>query len=356
MAPKKQVVEEVNPEDLLPEGWSVGCEVYWAGKECTVGDEGQFELRPGQTGVMQAIGDLSEDQQQIDNVEVAFERMSSPAKVPFASLALGVPPLEMLSELSTGLRLPLRGNDVGRIWQVREGDFAQQSDLIMQLLDLKERYGTGRREIICDFHLYNLVHAKSLCLSPMQAAVFHAIMDQMLEMMKSSKAAPNTRPGQMCTAASCFQEFQRLILAHCREEPPHRLGIFRDSEVKLLADFASTTLFKHYLLYQYCINFDREIETLRFSMTLARPSLPPDLKGATKRERRQEIQEPSDQAQQEEQSPEEAQEPTEEEKIEQMVQEKLRETEARLQAKLDEREEAFMQRLEEEKGAPKKKK
>mmetsp|Transcript_152324 Transcript_152324/g.277147 ORF Transcript_152324/g.277147 Transcript_152324/m.277147 type:complete len:360 (+) Transcript_152324:212-1291(+) len=357
MAPKKGAVEEVNPEDLLPAGWRIGCEVYWNGSMCTVGEESQVELRPGQCGRLQAIGELAEDPPAIDMVEVAFEKTSSPVHVALSSLGLGKPPLEMLTELSTGLRLPLSGRDVERLWQVKDGDFDKQAELIMQLFDLKERYGTGRREIICDFHLFNLVHSKSLCLSPMQTAVFLAIMDQMLEMMKSStQVPPDIRPEQMCTAASCFQEFQRLILAHAREEPPNRLGIFKDSEVRLLADFASTTIFKHYLLYQYCINFDREIETLRFNMTVSRPSAPPDLKGATKRERRQpDLTEKADQAPEEAPKQEETKEPTEEEKIAQMVEEKLREVHERLQAKLDEREDSFMQRLEEEKAAPKKK-
>lgn len=357
MAPKKGAVEEVNPEDLLPAGWSIGCEVYWIGSARTIGEEDQWELRPGQCGTLQSIGELAEDPPAIDMVAVAFEKMPSSVNVAISSLALGKPPLEMLSELSTGLRLCITGRDVERIWQV--GDFDKQAEVITQLLDLKERYGTGRREIICDFHLFNIVHSKSLCLSPIQTAVFMAIMDQMLDMMKSeTQVPPDIRPEQMCTAASCFQEFQRLILLHAREEPPNRLGIFRDSEVRLLADFVSTTIFKHYLLYQYCINFDRDIETLRFNMTVSRPSPPPDLKGATKRERRQpDPAEKADQAPEEAPKQEETPEPTEEDKIAQMVEEKLREVHERLQAKLDEREESFMQRLEEEKSAaPKKKK
>merc|ERR1719504_139818 len=110
----------------------------------------------------------------------------------------------------------------------------------MQLLGLKERYGTGRREIVCDFHLYNLVHA----------AVFHAIMDEMLHMMINTAASPDTRPEDMFTAEQCFNHFQTRILAHARQDPPEQIAIFRDSEVRLLTDFASVTLFKHYLLYQ----------------------------------------------------------------------------------------------------------
>merc|ERR1711972_361939 len=158
-----------------------------------------------------------------------------------------------------------------------ENNFEKQSDLIMRMLGLKERYGVGQTEIVCDYHLYNLIHAKCLCLDSVQGAVFLAIMDEMLRMMFSTAATPDMRPGDMCTSETCFRSFQRLMVTHAREDPPKTLGIFRDSEVRLLTDFASVTLFKHYLLYQYCINFDREIETLRFNPHLERPSSPPDL-------------------------------------------------------------------------------
>lgn len=257
----------------------------------------------------------------------------------------------MLSLLSTGLKLPLRGVDVQEIWALGEGNEDKQSEMIMKMLGLKERYGTGRREIVCDFHLYNLVHAKSLCLSTAQGAVFHGIMEEMLGMMRSITATPGMRPEQMCTAAKCFSRFQELILAHSRNDPPSRLGIFRDSEVRLLTDFASATLFKHYLLYQYCINFDREIETLRFNAHLERPSAPPDLslgtfkKPADRQKQDERSGHPADKENQEAPAPEEAAELTEEEKIEQLVLEKLRETEEKLEARLAQRESDFMTRM-----------
>merc|ERR1712087_583763 len=106
------------------------------------------------------------------------------------------------------------------------------------------------------------------------------------------------------------------VLMHAKQDPPNRLGIFRDSEVRLLTDFATVTLFKHFLLYQYCINFDREIETLRFNPHLERPSPPPDLKLSNLRERRQPVAESThltgEQSQELPSGPEEQGEPTEE--------------------------------------------
>lgn len=360
MPPKKKEEEPPPPEELLARqggGFTIGGEVHWVHFSRQL--ESGAEMQPGMKGTLEALGDLTEEMA-IDLVSVKFEDFEEPQLVPLSSLSINPPPLEMLDLLSTGLRLPLRGVDVEKIWTLEEGAFEKQSELIMQLLGLKERYGTGRREIVCDFHLYNLVHARSLCLSAVQGAVFHAIMDEMLHMMIKQAAAPDTRPEGMFTAEQCFLHFQKRILAHARQDPPDRIGIFRDSEVRLLTDFASVTLFKHYLLYQYCINFDREIETLRINPFLERPSPPPDLTLATlkKAERQKLAPENGHHADRElnqeaASGQEEEIEMTEEDKIHQIVQEKLKETEDRLQARLEQRENEFLQRLEDGKKKPK---
>jgi len=350
MPPKKQE-EPPTPEELLLRhggGFTIGGEANWV--QLTKQLENGVEIKPGMKGTLEALGDLAEEFA-IDLVSVKFEDFEEPQLVPLASLSINPCPFDMLDTLSTGLKLPLRGMDVEKIWGLGDGSFEKQSEVIMQLLGLKERYGTGRREIVCDFHLYNLVHAKSLCLTPVQGAVFHAIMDEMLTMMRSVTASPDTRPEDMCTAEKCFQRFQQLILAHSRQDPPGRLGILRDSEVKLLTDFASVTLFKHYLLYQYCINFDREIETLRFNPHLERPCAPPDLALGTLKKIDRQKQAPvnghdaAELNQEAPAAPEDQGELSEEEKIEQLVLEKLRETEEKLQARLDQREADFMQKV-----------
>lgn len=362
MPPKKKEEEPPPPEELLARhggGFTIGGEVHWVqfSRELETG----VEMKPGMKGTLEALGDLAEEMA-IDLVSVKFEDVEEPQLVPLISLSINPPPLEMLDALSTGLRLTLRGVDVQKIWGLGDEAFEKQSELIMQLLGLQERYGTGRREIMCDFHLYNLVHARSLCLTHVQAAVFHAIMDDILRMMLSSTATPDTRPEDMFTAEQCFNHFQTRILAHARQDPPDRLLIFKDSEVRLLTDFASVTLFKHYLLYQYCINFDREIETLRFNPYLEQPSPPPDLTLATlkKAERQKQAPESGHHADrelnQEAAYEEEEVELTEEDKIQFIVQEKLKETEERLHARLAQREAEFMQRLESAKPPDGKKK
>eukprot|EP00438_Fugacium_kawagutii_P033009 Skav230192 [mRNA] locus=scaffold1418:98407:108964:- [translate_table: standard] len=108
------------------------------------------------------------------------------------------------TELETGLKLPLTPNDVGRIWAL---DCAGQSKLLTELLGLEAAHPpVARREIICDFHLFNLSHAKMLCLTQRQGA----------DMM----AGWNNAEG--ATAAECFKEFQRLLLDHAVNDPPKR--------------------------------------------------------------------------------------------------------------------------------------
>jgi len=245
------------------------------------------------------------------------------------------------SELETGLKLPLTPNDVGRVWAL---DCAGQSKMLTELLGLEAAHPpVARREIICDFHLFNLSHAKKLCLTQRQGAVFHAIMAVILDMM----AGWNTEEG--ATAAECFKEFQRLLLNHSVNDPPQRLAIFGGAEARRLTDYTSGTLFKHFLLYQFCARCERDVETLRFSVEVERPILPPSLANAR--------QKPGRRPQQTPENPEDGTGTSTEEKtaggagedlseeIQRIVEEKLRLTEARLEAKLAEREQQFMERL-----------
>lgn len=248
------------------------------------------------------------------------------------------------SELETGLKLPLTPNDVGRIWAL---DCAGQSKLLTELLGLEAAHPpVARREIICDFHLFNLSHAKMLCLTQRQGAVFHAIMAVILDMM----AGWNTdRDSQGATAAECFKEFQRLLLNHSVNDPPKRLMIFGGAQARRLTDYTSGTLFKHFLLYQFCARCERDVETLRFSVEVERPILPPALANARQKPSRRPQQTPENAddgtgASTEEKTAGGAGEDLSEE-IQKVVEEKLRMTEARLEAKLAEREQQFMERL-----------
>lgn len=340
-----------------------GANFYQQCLSTQLGDDAVL-LKCGTRGTLQAVGDLRNEEKEdgstnffVETVEVQFDGLQQAHTVPIKHTSLQPPPMEVLNELSTGIKLPLTGRQVEQLWAL-QGDFAAQSNLLAELMGYKASYATqSQRDIVCDFHIFNLTHAKSICLGSVQAAVFIAVMQEMLDMMKSPPINPHSRPGECCTVNACFKEFERLLLLHAVRDPPHRLDIFRASEVRLLTDFASTTVFKHFLLYQYCTNSDREVQTLRFGMGLERPMPLPDLNAATLKPKRSKSNEEGEalDAQVPPDASSEDKELTEEQEIELLVQEKLKETEARLEAKLAAREEAFLARIEEENAKGKKK-
>merc|ERR1712194_242036 len=140
----------------------------------------------------------------------------------------------------------------------------------------------------------------------------------------------------------------------------------KGTEVRLLSDFASTTLFKHFLLHQYCLNFDREVETMHVSMGVERPWAPADLVDLqaaeerpkkTKADPRNDIfgKKPAEDAGEAAENGEATQEESpaveelsQEEEVDRLVAQKLEETRAKLEAKLKSREDTFFERLEQQ--------
>lgn len=259
---------------------------------------------------------------------------------------------DLITALSTGLELALRPQDVLDIWSA--DGYAQQAKLVTKLLGIDVSCSIpARRDIICDFHLFTLIHVKALCLSRRQAASFHAIMAKVLAMATDSNRQKDCSFKASADAATCFKEFQRLLLNHTVNNPPECLDVFNASEAKQLADFATTTFFKHFLLYKFCCSHDQDGQVLHFCVGLQRPLPPPDLSKAKDRPgRRSKGLSEIGAAYSKDRGPDQdadadasATALSDEEEIERLVQEKLRETEARLQAKLDAREEALQQKL-----------
>merc|ERR1711985_85884 len=145
--------------------------------------------------------------------------------------------------------------------------------------------------------------------------------------------------------------------------------IFLTEQAKLLTGFASMTLFKHYLLYQYMLYHARETEVLRFEMNYEQPLPPPDLSAARLVRPDRRLKRglgstagsgygatggmASSKGMGETVSPRyappsetpEVRDLTEEEEIEELVQAKLAEVQAKLDKKLKDREDAFHQKL-----------
>jgi len=358
MPPKKKVEEEVPvPEEKLPAGYSVGCQVYWTEASRVFEDNGEI-LKPGTSGTLTAVPELVESEREdggkdyrVEVVEVRFEDSNSERRrVPLAALSLEPLPLECLDELSTGLRLPLTGRQVEQLFALCN-DLGRQAQLLSQLLALEESYPSpAQREIVCDYHIFNLMHAKVISLSSLQAAVFISIMHRMLDMMKIVGAGPKTRTSDGYDVATCFAEFERVILTHSMKGPG-KMDLFRGSDVKLLTDFASLTVFKHFLLYQYCLNFPVEVQVARRGINVQRPWPLPDLNDATLRASSAQSKcqtskptESMDSASPLRSSGLPATENSYEEDIDQLVQQKLQEAEEALEVKLKVREDALLAR------------
>jgi len=357
--PKKKVEEEAPiPEEKLPAGYSVGCQVYWTEVSRVFEDNGEL-LKRGTAGTLTAVPELVESERddgskdyRVEVVEVRFEGLNSePRRVPLASLSLEPLPLELLDELSTGLKLPLTGRQVEQVWAVCN-DLGAQARLLSQLLALEESYASpAQRDIVCDYHIFNLMHAKVISFSSLQAAVFISIMQRMLDMIKIEGAGPKTRPGDGYDVATCFAEFERLILSHSMKGPD-KLDLFCGSDVKLLTDFASLTFFKPFLLYQYCMNFPVEVQVTRIGVDVKRPWLLPDLGNATlqassapsKCQTSKNVESVDGASPVRGSGPLTATEKSQEEEIDRLVQQKLQQAEEALEAKLKEREEALLAR------------
>lgn len=358
MPAKKKVEEELPPpEEFLPPGFSLGCEVYWVDDDLPAAENGE-QVTQGVKGSLTLVHELAQPGNRIEFVDVQFEGLSEAQKVPFGGVSLQPPKLEAMRVLSTGLVLSLRGLEVEKVLEAgsqaggvaTSAGYGALADAVEALLQLEAAYPEPpQRDIVRDYHVFAIEHGRSLCLSFGQIAVFHSIMARLLDRIR--ECVLEQRP---LTASECFQDFQKLVIAHATNDPPKRLPIFSGAEARLLVDFASGTIFKHFLLYQCCLGCPERVEVQTFVNQVERPRPPPALSlvflKETKRPDGAETEGGSsatDAAATEGAAAQEAEaeELSEEEEIERQVAAKLRETEALLKKRLDEREELFKQKL-----------
>lgn len=386
MPPKKKVEEEPpNPEECLPTGFAIGCQVFWIGDSQYLDGAGCRIIR-AQAGRLHAAGELVGHRNNdgvlmhvVETVEVEFDGLPQTCKVAIHQLGLTPPPMEDLRELSTGLQLPLTGRDVEAVWSA-QGDFVKQARMLRELLPLEDFLDSElQRSVVVDLHIFCLAHALSLSLGSLQAATFVAIVQGLLATMRSeykssSSSAgagvadctprPSSRPGtreddrgkespHSDSLVLCRKEFERLMLSHSVHDPPSYLQIFQGADVSLLSDFVSQTVFNHFLLYQYCISSACTVQTLPFTVSVEKPLLLPDLNTGLQKLSN------SDLHSQEVAHTEDGElrqdtcttgpEHEESRDIEALVQEKLREAEAVLESKLSAREATFLSQLAETK-------
>jgi len=184
-------------------------------------------------------------------------------------------------ELSTGLKLLLTQQQVEELWGLED---AARRDRLQECLQITDAAHNFRSEVIVDFHYYNLMHGQAICLSAFKTAVFVAIMAEVLASLPRKSPTSDTH-GEPYTCPDCFREYKRLILLHALDRPPEQVLVFVSSEVRLLTDFVNLTLMKHFHLYQYCLLYNREVDTVRIEVSLEEPfCTPPSLEHAKLKE------------------------------------------------------------------------
>jgi len=178
--------------------------------------------------------------------------------------------------LTTGLNLVLTAPQIEELLKL---DSVARRTQLGSLLGIEDAAYNFRSEVMLNFHFFNIEHAVSLCLSPSKIAVFISIMKEVLDKMSLPSPTSETK-GESYTCPDCFREYKRLIMMHAVENPPTSMAIFVSSEVRLLTDYVNLTLMKHFHLYQYCLLFPREVDTVRVEVSLEDPCEPPSLANA----------------------------------------------------------------------------
>jgi len=97
--------------------------------------------------------------------------------------------------------------------------------------------------IILDFHFNNYQFALQNSFSNEKVSTFLSIMDHIFDVSLRKHMG----------SESAFKYFKEIMLRHSIQRPPHSLSIFSLSDVKLITDFAISSFFRHYLMYEYAI-------------------------------------------------------------------------------------------------------
>jgi hypothetical protein len=181
-----------------------------------------------------------------------------------------------VTDLPTGLKLIVTE---GQIEELLKLEAVGRRAKLGELLGIGDAEYNFRSEVVLNFHFFNIQHAVSLCLSPLKIAVFISIMKEVLDKMSLPSPTSQTK-GESYTGPDCFREYKRFIMMHAVENPPTSMAIFVSSEVRLLTDYVNLTLMKHFHLYQYCLLFPREVDTVRVEVSLEEPCDPPSLANA----------------------------------------------------------------------------
>ena len=96
-------------------------------------------------------------------------------------------------------------------------------------------------EILLDFHTRNLAFARQHRFTLEKISCFLGIMDYVFHVGLD----------QRLTQAASYEMFRKCLLRHSAQRPPWSISVFTPNDVEKLTQFALTTFFRSYALYEH---------------------------------------------------------------------------------------------------------
>ena len=117
--------------------------------------------------------------------------------------------------------------------------------LLGKYLNIKYINDPKRHDIILDFHFYNYAFCKEIGFGSLSTRVFMGIMGN--TWYKDMNPPPTKTP----TMENSYDSFIELVLKHSVNNPPQSTQVFSRTQVSKIIDFACSSYFMQFRLYQY---------------------------------------------------------------------------------------------------------
>ena len=138
--------------------------------------------------------------------------------------------------------------------------------------------------ILVDFLYYNLLFCEGKGLTPEKTSAFFSIMKRVFEYT----FRPELEPGNVdesearVSMEASFAFFKAQMLSHSVEAPEERsVGLFSVGDVEVIAEFISTTFYRHFKAYSYTFYNKQPDENVERFLMVEQPLAPPALRMGT---------------------------------------------------------------------------
>ena len=137
--------------------------------------------------------------------------------------------------------------------------------------------------ILVDFLYYNLLFCEEKKLTAEKTSAFFSIMKRVFEFT----FRPELEPGNVddyeerVAVEASFAFFKEQMLLHSVDAPGEgSVGLFSVADVEFIAEFISTTFYRHFKAYTYCFYNKQPDENVERSLVVETPLPPPPLADA----------------------------------------------------------------------------